>query len=60
MYIITKDYKRTFKNNTFASYDSARCFLRKLLRQRHSWWCKTIADYSNPNLSDFGYSIKKI
>ena len=60
MYIITKNYKRTFKNYTFASYDSARCFLRKTLRKRHPWFCRTVAQYSNPILHDFRYSIKKI
>ena len=60
MYVIYKDYKRTFKNNTFGSYDSARKYIRKMLRQRDPWASKTLWDYSNPRLGDFGYSIKKI
>lgn len=60
MYVIYKDSKRTFIRNTFATYDSARIFIRKLLRTRDPWSSKTLWDYSNPRLSDFGYSIKKV
>lgn len=60
MYLIYKNGKRTFKNFTFASYDSARVFIRKLLRKRDPWFSRTLALYSNPNLSTFGYSIRKI
>jgi len=60
MYIIYKDNKRTFRNYTFSSYDAARVFIRKLLRKRDPWASKSLWDYSNPRLYDFGYSIKKI
>lgn len=60
MYILYKDGKRTFKNYTFPTYDSARVFVRKLLRKRDPWASKTLWYYSNPNLGTFGYSIKKV
>lgn len=60
MYVIYKDGKRTFIRNTFATYDSARTFIRKTLRKRDPWASRTLWYYSNPNLSNFGYSIKKV
>ena len=60
MYVIYKDSKRTFIRNTFATYDAARVFIRKLLRKRDPWASKTLWNYSNPRLYDFGYSIKKV
>ena len=60
MYVIYKDSKHTFIRHTFASYDTARTFLRKLLRKRDPWASRTLWDYSNPRLSTFGYSIKKV
>ena len=60
MYIIYRNKKHTFKSYTFASYDSARLFVRKLLRLRDPIASKWDWDYSNPTLGEFGYSIKKI
>lgn len=67
MYVIYKDSKRTFRNYTFASYDSARLFVRKTLRERaknknwkDGWMVRLLSLYSNPNLGTFGYSIKKV
>lgn len=56
MYVITKNNKRTFKT-VFDSYEEARSALRKHLRKTRSFmsWA-----YSNPTISDLGYSIKQI
>lgn len=60
MYVIYKDGRRTFKQHTFYSYDLARCFVRRVLRDRFPLESKTWWNYSNPRLHDFGYSIKKV
>lgn len=59
MFVIYKDGRRTFIRNTFASYDAARVFIRKLIRKREPWLSLTSPHY-NPALGVLGYSVKKV
>lgn len=59
MYTVFKHGKRTFRR-TFATYDQARCAVRKWIRANNPFFNPKLDKYSNPNLSEFGYSIKVI
>ena len=59
----TKTYriKNTFKNRflkwSFDTYEDARSFMRKRLRQSALYNPKALDTYRNPRVSQFGYKI---
>lgn len=58
MYVITKNGKKTVRK-TFASYEAARNYLRKLIRKTdvfYAWDCF----YRNPSLTDYDWRIKRV
>lgn len=59
MFAIFKNGKKTVRR-TFSNYDLARCYVRKLIRERALPYKVWGALYSNPNLGDYDYSIKRI
>ena len=56
MYAIYKFGRKTVRN-TFATYEQARQYARKLCRKAET---RSIFDTSNPMLLDYGYQIKRV
>lgn len=60
MYQVKRNGKKSVRK-LFESYDAARIYVRKLIRRREALYDPVHLDlYSNPNLSEFGYSISKV
>jgi hypothetical protein len=63
MFIVFKN-SRPAGNKKFLTYDDARNYARKLIRKNTMWASKFRTIYygeqSNPALSDFGYSVKRV
>lgn len=58
MYIINRKQKK-FNNKTFRTYEAARSYIRKWLRNNRSLAVK-IYNNSNPAINSFGFSIKSL
>ncbi len=59
MFQIFKNGKKTVRK-TFTKYDDARCYVRKLIRKTSPIYTPFCDLYSNPNLSEHGYSIRNV
>jgi hypothetical protein len=59
MYKVLHNGKRhkAFGGTCFKTYDAARNAIRKYLR---TWFDASVYSNSNPAISDFGFSVKKI
>ena len=56
MYIIKRNNRR-FNNKLFASYETARQYIRKLLRKDG---LGMLYPSSNANISDWGFKVSKV
>lgn len=59
MYIVKRNGKKSFRR-TFDTYEEARIAIRKHIRKTDDRYDPFLDLYSNPNLSTFGFSIKKV
>lgn len=67
MYNIFKGNRKVFTNHTFTTYEQARSFLRKYLREqaRKGKLQTYFMDlgwtvHSNPSITDYSYTIKQV
>lgn len=59
MYVVLKNNKKTVRQ-TFTTYETARQYVRKLIRKSFKPFERSFWDTSNPMIGDYGYSIKRV